>query len=582
MRRALILLLVGLATAVAESRTVDHTLAPHQLRPGMTGYGMSVFRGTEPERFAVEIIGVLPNALPKQDMILVRMSGANLEQHKIIAGMSGSPVYINDKMIGAVAYGWTFENEPLAGVTPIHNMLAEIDQPPPRPAARQQPARPGMASVGLASRPGLIPPLEQELAAPQRLLTPLSVGGFSPEIITHFAATFHDFGLIPVSAGGSAVDPARRPVGKIVPGSALGIELVRGDLNAVGVGTATYVKGDRVLGFGHPFLLGGEVVAPAVQAKVHTVMSSLARSFKLASAVAQVGAMIGDWQSCIVTDSKATASMIPVDVTAHGLDTDRSDRFRLEIIDNQMLSPVFAQMTLAQVIRNIVASTQDTMLEFDLEITLADRTVTLANTHYLPQGGRIPAGVLRQLGALFSTPFGHPPIRNIRATVTTRQARHTATILGAYFGQADARPGETVTLNVLLKPFDAPQRILKLPVTIPSSTGSLQQLTVAVVSGTQAPIDAAKPDSLATYLDAIEKQQRSTDLVAIIRQPTEGLQVRGHLLKNLPASARSVLDGQRIANVVRTPDLVHVVEPTDWVLSGHGMAQIKIKKRGEN
>jgi hypothetical protein len=111
------------------------TLRPEQLKPGMKGYGLSVFKGTKPERFGVEVVGVLKNALPRQDMILIRMSGADLEKHKVIAGMSGSPVYIDDKLIGALAYGWTFENEPLAGVTPIHNMMAQLKRSnePPSP-----------------------------------------------------------------------------------------------------------------------------------------------------------------------------------------------------------------------------------------------------------------------------------------------------------------------------------------------------------------------------------------------------------------------------------------------------------------
>ncbi len=577
MRRALNLFLAGLLAAVPATRGAD-TLAPNQLRPGMTGYGMSVFRGTEPERFQVEIIGVLPNALPQQDMILVRMSGANLEQHKIIAGMSGSPVYIDGKIIGAIAYGWTFENEPLAGVTPIHNMLAEIDQPMPRPQARYRSGLPGTALAGLPSRPGLAPPLQAELAAPQPLLTPLSLGGFSPDITSHFAGALRQFGLLPVNAGGSSVDPARRPVGKIVPGSALGIELIRGDLNAVGVGTATYVKGDRVVGFGHPLMLGGEVVAPAVQAEVHTVMSSLARSFKLASAVASAGAMIGDWQSAIVTDAGAAATMIPLEVDVRQHDTDREAAFKMEIVDHEILSPMLAQLALAQVIRSGASSSQDTMIELSLEILLENRTLELDNLYHLPTGGGIPIDALRELGRVFATPFGHPPVRQIRARATARHGRATAVIKGAYFNRADARAGDTVSLKVVVEPFESAESVITIPVTVPALPGSMQELAVVVLPGSRAPADAARPDSLATYLDAIVKQPRNTDLVAIVRQPTEGLEVRGQLLKNLPASARRVLDSGQMANVNRRTDLEHLVRPTDWVLSGHGTAQIKIRQ----
>src|SRR6266403_3860858 len=121
-------LIALLSVAVLPARAVE-MLRADQLKPGMKGYGLSVFKGTKPERFEVEVIGVLKNALPKQDMILIRMSGQDLEKHKVIAGMSGSPIYIDGKLIGALAYGWTFENEPLAGVTPIHNMMAQLSRP---------------------------------------------------------------------------------------------------------------------------------------------------------------------------------------------------------------------------------------------------------------------------------------------------------------------------------------------------------------------------------------------------------------------------------------------------------------------
>src|SRR3989454_10718412 len=200
------------------------TLRPEQLKPGMRGYGLSVFKGTQPEKFDVEILGVLRNAFPKQDMILIRLSGADLERHKIIAGMSGSPIYIEGKLIGALAYGWGFENEPIAGVTPIKNMLAELNVPAPRKPMvsgnagdRRWLQPPGIATVSGVSE-------QERFSAPHPLLTPLSIGGISPRMVEVVSQAFQRYGLLPTATGGSSSPELRKPRPSIEPGSGLGVE----------------------------------------------------------------------------------------------------------------------------------------------------------------------------------------------------------------------------------------------------------------------------------------------------------------------------------------------------------------------
>src|SRR5881628_1805658 len=189
MRTILSIGLLGFAL-LSGARAVE-MLRPDQLKPGMKGYGLSVFKGTQPERFDVEVLGILKNALPKQDMILIRLSGAQLEKHKIIAGMSGSPIFIDGKLIGALAYGWSFENDPLAGVTPIHNMLAELDKKPGTPAGAASPLATG------------------NFGTPRPLVTPLALAGFSPRVVEMFADKFERLGLVPVAGGGSAGETRR-------------------------------------------------------------------------------------------------------------------------------------------------------------------------------------------------------------------------------------------------------------------------------------------------------------------------------------------------------------------------------------
>jgi len=552
------LFLAGAARAV-------EMLRPEQIRPGARGYGLSVFKGTEPQRFEVEVLGVLKNAMPKQDMILIRMSGANLEQHKVIAGMSGSPIYIEDKLIGALAYGWTFENEPLAGVTPIHNMLGEIDRPAPARTTSPftLPAAPLPKDAGTAPRP---------------LLTPLALGGFSPRTLALFAEEFERWGLLPVAAGGSAGGARKRPRGTIVPGGSIGVELVRGDLNATGVGTATHIVGNRILAFGHPFFQAGQLMAPAVQAEVITIMSSVERSFKIATAVADVGAMVGDWQSCIVADTTATAPMIPVTVNVANRDTQHRERYELEVVDNQRLSPLLVQMAILQTVSAASGSSQDTMVRVELTAETGTRTVRIANTFFNPLGGLVNRWSWAPLAAMFQTPFGRTPIQKITATVTATQNRQTAIIKGAYFTKSEAERGETVALKVLVKPFDQPETTLTFPVKVPAATDSLRTLTVVILSGAEAPSDIAPPDNLNDFLDALEKDHKNTDLVALVRLPGQGLQYRGKLLKNLPPSALDVLNGDGNNDITGTADMRQIVLATDWVLSGRAIARIPIRQ----
>ena len=258
MMRTLALLLLSVLGALRPAVAAD-TLRPEQLSPGMKGYGLSVFKGTKPERFEVEIIGVLRNALPKQDMILIRMGGADLEKHKVIAGMSGSPVYIDGKLIGALAYGWTFENDPLAGVTPIHNMMAELKLPIVGPSTINAPVslrRTSSMPAPFALPNAAFAQTPDDFSSPHPLLTPLSLGGFSSRVLERFASKFTGFGMMPIAAGGGGARALPRRSGDMEPGGAIGVQLIRGDMNATAIGTATYIEKNRILAFGHPFFQG--------------------------------------------------------------------------------------------------------------------------------------------------------------------------------------------------------------------------------------------------------------------------------------------------------------------------------------
>jgi hypothetical protein len=587
MIRTLVLVAL-LFPGVSRPALAADTLRPEQLKPGMKGYGLSVFKGTKPERFEVEVVGVLKNALPKQDMILIRMSGADLEKHKVIAGMSGSPVYINDKLIGALAYGWTFENEPLAGVTPIHNMMAQLKRPsvPPSPITTSVSLSRSSSTPSMFALPNAaLSRTAEDFNTPRPLLTPLSLGGFSPRVIGQIASRFTGIGMMPVAAGGAGGAALPRRSGDIEAGGSIGVQLIRGDLNATAVGTATYVEKNRILAFGHPFFQGGSVQAPAVLAEVHIIMSSVERSFKMATPIAEIGSMVGDWQSCIVADAKVQAKMIPVSIDAANHDMGQSEHYDVEVMENQVFTPQLVIAAIAESVTAASGSSQDTTARISVSAELGPtksggsaRTITVANTFFSPGGGLLDMEALMPLVAMFNTPFGSPTVKRVDVKVVASLNRQTAEVKRAYFNKSEVERGETVPLTVVLKPFGRPEVTKTIPIQVPAATDMMRQLAVVVIAGGNAPTDAAPPDSLDDYLDVIQKEHRNTDLVVLLPTASQGMQYHGKLLKKLPPSVVGILDDSSTGDVAAAADIVQLVEPTDWVLSGQATVRVPIRQ----
>jgi hypothetical protein len=389
------------------------------------------------------------------------------------------------------------------------------------------------------------------------------------------------FGLLPIAAGSGTTSSSpelRQPWARIEPGSVLGVQLIRGDLNATAVGTATYVERNRILAFGHPFFQGGRVEAPAVLAEVHTIMSRLAISFKMATGIAEVGSMVGDWQSCIVADTKTKAAMIPVTVQVANPDTGHSERYAMEVIDNEAFSPLLVELAIAEAIDVTSGSSQDTTVRVALEAELSDRTVRAADTFFSPMGGLLDFEALAPLVSLFSTPFGHPTVKRVDVKVDAALKRQTAEIKRAYFSKSQVERGEHVQLSVVLKPFGQPEVTKTVEIEVPAATDTMRELSVNVMAGSNAPADIAPPDSMNDFLTAIEKRHHSTELVALVQTPTQGLQYRGKLLKRLPASALAVLDDASRSDMMTGADLQQIVVPTDWVLSGQANVRVPIRQ----
>ena len=289
---------------------------PDQLKPGMKGVGKTVFQGMKVEEFGVEILGVLKKWRPDGDLILAKLSGGPLEKTGVIAGMSGSPVYIQGKLIGAIAYAWPFATQPIVGITPIGEML-EI----PREGGEWGEASPQKMGGTYSLSP---------------LVTPVMLSGFSPQVLEEMVPFLKGLGCFPLQAEGQGMEGQDvRPQ----PGSAIGVQLVRGDAEAIAVGTLTYMDGDRVYAFGHSFLNAGGVDFPFTGVYVHSILPSQVISFRFTSSAAPWGRISQDTEAGISGFFKARAKLIPLKISISSAGPVRDYRF--EIVDHKMLSSLF-------------------------------------------------------------------------------------------------------------------------------------------------------------------------------------------------------------------------------------------------
>jgi SpoIVB peptidase S55 len=607
----------------APSRAIVPTGAPprilplSEVRPGMVGEALTVFQGRKPEPFKVRVISILRNFLPKQDVILIRAEDPRLEHSGIVAGMSGSPVYVGGRLMGAVAYGWSFAKEPLGGVTPIEAMLAERTRP--RRAATTGDAKPttdGIRTLTLAeggpdswsdgdSRAAPPPPWEPavpratvaaaETPATSRgaldagaqlrpVAIPLAVAGFDARTTSEMERLLSPFGLVPMRGGGGRRPGDATGPGHVEPGSAIGVELVRGDMSMVGTGTVSYVDGDTVLAFGHPLMGAGELYLPLVDAEIHAILPSLAQSMKLSSPIAEVGALIQDRKACILGDLGARVPMVPVTVrlTAPGAPP-RS--FHAEVAHNRRLTPALVALVASSAIADAEPDPAEMVVNVTSTVKLRGQApVTLRDQIFSTDGisSTVLSGVrgLRAIGDLLGNPFQPVSLERVDLDVRLEFRRHTVEIVGASLPGGVVRPGDAVPLAVSLRPYDGPEYTQTVPFAIPSSAAG-QTVKIEIVAGTGAKPDVAPPESLPAYLDYLTKYYPASSIVVSVQTPDDGAATRGRLLPDLPSAA---LDTLRSGGRTRRTDLYHVADrtvfPTDRIIYGRQELTVYVESEG--
>lgn len=565
-----LILLVALAilasTVQAAERTPLSRMPLSEVQKGMKGYGLTVFEGTTIEKFDVEILGVLRNIGPGQNLILAKVDSPVVRRAGIIAGMSGSPVMIDGKVIGALAFAWQFSREPVAGITPIEEMLKIASRTSVPAGATLADAAPRISGLdllkalsegktgdpfdrlvkGMAARP------MTSANGAQRISLPVSVSSFAPETIQKFSPYLNDLGFVAVPAGATSTATNAVPTSSTFePGDPIGAVLLNGDLNVAATGTVTYVDGDRVYAFGHPFLDMGEINFPMAQSEVVTVLPSLASSFKFSNTGQVVGALRQDRAAGIMGVLGEKATMIPVEVELHGAGP--SQKYNVNLVRHANLSPLMLAMVADSVVANAqrAAGERTVLLESEIRIKGFDAPLRLREGWAGQQARQaIPQYLALVAGYLLSNEFRATDIEGIHITLRHDDELRIAKLMEASLVMPErgfVAPGDTVKVRTVLKPFRGESFVetfeLKIPDDQPAGEAYLLVGSGSVMNAVDFTLVPPDPRTLEQVLGVIERLRPSTDLTVGLYSTAEGAVTSGVYLPSLPPSMRAVVIG---------------------------------------
>lgn len=599
------------AVAGGQVRRTD-TIDVSEITPGMQGYGLTVFRGTRPERFDVEVIDVLHNFRPDQDLILIRTPHPILNEAHVVAGMSGSPIYLDGRLAGAYAYGWPFSQNAVAGVTPIDNMLVEMRRPvrpDAFPGADVFSRRRGRRRGRTAMRPnlrGLPPYLGEEpatatsalemhaerlglprtpnRASPVPAATPIMVGGLDDDIVQMLDEQLGRFGLMALQAGGGGQAQPSGPT-RYVDGGAVGVQLVRGDVAATAVGTVTHVEGNRAVAFGHPMLNAGEPGLPTALVRVLHILSSVNRSFKISEPIRPLGTLVHDRQSGVVVDRGSNAATVPVRLRVLNVPSAPRTEWNFEVASHRLLTPVLLNAAINNAVKATASDNADVTFEATSRVWVEGRSQPL---EVVDRGySRAGAANARALGGLrlfsmvagvYGNPFEASRATRIEVDVNVRFERDTVRIVDAAVSGDEVDPGSTVPIRVTLRRWSQDEEIRVVNVRIPQRLAG-ETVRVEIEGGGAVRMDHPQPRDLDELLTNVQQAYSSTSLIASVRTPQRGLRFAGHVVRHLPPSALDTLQLRNDADRNR-PFITYDRHEVDLgaVVGGNARVDLRVRR----
>jgi hypothetical protein len=576
--------------ALAQTTKATETIPVAQIHAGMRGVAYTVFQGTKPESMSVEVLGVLKNANgPKGDVILVRLGGTKAEYTGVVAGMSGSPVYFDGKLAGAIAFRiGEFSKEPIAGVTPISEMLeiSALDstftsvpvQAKSIPGLAAKTSGPGLPSATAQSFANYLKPIE----------TPLVFSGFSEDAIQTFAPQFASEGIIPVMGVGSTSD-VKQPE-PLEPGSAVSAVLVSGDMDIAATCTVTYIDPQHLLACGHPLLQFGMINLPMTKAQVLATLPSPLNAFKIVNATETVGSFVQDRHTGILGEFGKKPEMIPVTLTIHGGTTAKT--FHYQVLNNARLSPIAISTTVFNALHGVNEYGDQTTYAMRGGISVEGFPQVKLQDMFSSADGMQPAAMLAaasiggSFGRIYDNPYSTPDITGLQLDFEISNERRWAKLESARTDVNEARPGDDISVEVLLRPYRGEAVIEYVPVHIPSSASKGSTLHILVSDGEmldrlrRGPGTAQKLD-LASTIGVLNKQHSNNRVyVSVLDEDPEAM-VADKVMPALPLSVMNVMDGMRGPEDMVVLGQSSVSEtataPLDFVVAGAQLLPITIK-----
>ena len=570
----------------AQQKPVE-TIPVDQIHPGMKGVAYTVFQGTKPEAMNLEVLGVLKNANgPKGDIILIRLIGEKPEYTGVVAGMSGSPVYFDGKLAGALAFRiGTFSKEPIAGVTPIGEMLEinALDQTPTdttvaaKSVGPSKTASPG-PSNGFENLANYLKPIE----------APLVFSGFSEQALQQFAPQFAAAGITPVMGTGSVSD-VKQPE-PLEPGSAVSAILARGDMDIAATCTVTYMDADHLLACGHPLLQFGQIALPMTKAQVLATLPSPLNAFKIVNATEPVGSFVQDRHTGIMGEFNKQPEMIPVTLNIHGGPTEK--QFHYEVLNNPRLTPLALMVTMFNALQGTNEYGEEITYKMNGQISVQGFPKVSLQNMFAPTDGGQPAAVMAALslgdrfGRIYDNAYATPHVNGVQIDFDIVRERRWARMETARTDLTEARPGQEITIETVLRRYRGENLVCQIPVRIPTSAPK-GPLRILVSDGEtldrlrqSAPSISRRLD-LASTIAWLNKQHSNNRVYVSLLQADPEAMIADKVMPSLPLSVMNVMDGMRGTQemVVQAESSVNeaATPALDYMVSGAHVLTINIK-----
>jgi hypothetical protein len=579
--------------------------AIEDLRPGMKGVARTVFSGSEPQEFGLEILGVLDGFTgPRQSTIIAKLNGPNVDKTGVFAGMSGSPVFIDDKLVGAIAYSFPFAKEPICGITPIKQMIDIFAQGNERPKSNEARAvsfaslastwKPSLPKQAVGATSLIAPVSAGSALAPlmgqqiQPIATPVVFSGIKQDTLSLFASQLTDNGLLPVSGvgGAAAITPLESfDNHTLTPGTSVTVQLARGDYSVAAAGTVTYRDGEKIYAFGHPFLSLGSADMPMTESSVVTVIPNAFNSFKLAVPGKMVGSISQDRATGVFGQLGHAPKMIPVKLTLH-TSRGQSEQFTYEIVSDEYLTPLLLSITVFNSIAARERSVGEATISVNGSIAVSgqdpigiQRRFSSANASMLAAGA-----VAAPAQTLLSSGFDNVDIKGITLDVTSSEEKNAATLERISLDRTEVARGDNVEIQAYVRTDSGKQFVERIPVQIPADAPSGQLVIMVGDGATLQESSSAKsfvPRELGQLVEAINKTKKNDRLYLKLLRPAPGVVIGSNELPNLPPSVVATLNNERTSGGYTPLSLSSVYEkelpPAEFVISGQQVISVTVK-----